>query len=249
VEANARAEKSVEVNAKTVDEAINRALALLGVPREQTKIQVLREGSRGILGFGAEDARVRVTVLLPAAPAVAPPAEPAAPPVQPGPAAAAVPAADDIVAVARPLLEGLLKAMGLVARVETRVETDPDDPTLPVVIFNILGDDLGGLIGRRGETLSALQYLTRLMVNKQIERRASIVLDVEGYRQRRERQLRDLAKRMADRVARDGRTAVLEPMPAHERRIVHLALRDHPAVTTYSVGDGDRRKVTIRLKR
>jgi spoIIIJ-associated protein len=87
------------------------------------------------------------------------------------------------------------------------------------------------------------------MVNKQIERRASIVLDVEGYRQRRERQLRDLAKRMADRVARDGRTAVLEPMPAHERRIVHLALRDHPAVTTYSVGDGDRRKVTIRLKR
>jgi spoIIIJ-associated protein len=249
VEAEERVKQSVEVSAKTVDEAINRALAQLGVTREQARIEVLHEGSRGFLGFGAEDARVQVTVLPPPVPPVAPPPESAPPPAQPVPAVTAEPTANDIVSTARPLLEGLLEAMGLTARVETHVGSDPEDPTVPVVTLNILGDDLGVLIGRRGETLGALQYLIRLMVNKQLERRANVVIDVEGYRQRRERSLRDLAKRMADRVARDGRTVVLEPMPAYERRIIHLALRDHPIVTTYSVGDGDRRKVTIRLKR
>jgi spoIIIJ-associated protein len=97
--------------------------------------------------------------------------------------------------------------------------------------------------------LNALQFITRLMVNRRLRGRANIVVDVEGYKVRREKALRQLAHRMAERVARDGRTVSLEPMPAYERRIVHLALRDHPAVTTYSVGEGDSRKVTIRLKR
>jgi spoIIIJ-associated protein len=105
------------------------------------------------------------------------------------------------------------------------------------------------LIGRRGETLTALQYITRLIASRELQRRANIVLDVEGYKSRREQMLRRLANRMADQAIQLGRTVSLEPMPPYERRIVHLALRDHPEVTTQSVGEGDRRKVTIIPRR
>jgi spoIIIJ-associated protein len=101
------------------------------------------------------------------------------------------------------------------------------------------------LIGRRGETLNALQYITRLICNRELQRRANIVVDVQGYKSRREVALRNLAERMAGEAYRRGRTVTLEPMPPNERRIIHLALRDDPHVTTESVGVGDKRKVTI----
>jgi spoIIIJ-associated protein len=107
---------------------------------------------------------------------------------------------------------------------------------------------LGVLIGRRGETLGALQYLTRLIVSSQAHRGVNLVVDVEGYKARREQQLRQLALRMAERVASTRKPIALEPMPPYERRIVHLTLRDHPVVTTESVGRDEDRKVTIILR-
>ncbi len=139
--------------------------------------------------------------------------------------------------------------MGVRARIEVRYpEPEAGETEAPPFILNVRGKDLGSLIGRRGETLQALQYITRLIVGRELERRVALVVDVEGYRQRRERSLRRLAQRMAERVVRTGRRVVLEPMPPAERRIIHLALRDHPKVTTESIGQGDRRKVTIFLR-
>ncbi len=111
--------------------------------------------------------------------------------------------------------------------------------------LDIEGTDLGPLIGRRGETLDNLQYLLRLMINQKIHKWKNIIIDVEHYKERRLNQLRQLADRMADQVARTGRAISLEPMPANERRIVHMVLRDHPNVYTESYGEGPRRKVHI----
>jgi len=258
--------RSVEVSAKTVDEAIQHGLAQLGVSREAAKIEVLHEGSRGIFGFGGENARVRLTVMPEATPGISvpPPVAPTSapefsPPVRATPAPAPPQAPPPVVAdsvdtqlreIARVSVQGLLKAMGVKAEVTvhdpTPAMTSSETDTF---IVNIAGPDLGFLIGRRGETLSALQFLTRLMVNQQTRQWANIILDVDGWKVRRERSLRDLAQRMAERVVREGRSVALEPMPAYERRIIHLALREHPSVITMSIGDGDARKVTIRLKR
>ncbi|OUC07451.1 hypothetical protein RY27_14845, partial [Litorilinea aerophila] len=109
--------------------------------------------------------------------------------------------------------------------------------------------DLGALIGRRGETLASIQYLLRLMVNQRLKEWKAITVDVEQYKERRITQLTQLALRMAEQVADTGRSIALEPMPPNERRIVHLALRDHPAVFTQSSGEGERRKVNIVAKR
>ncbi len=113
------------------------------------------------------------------------------------------------------------------------------------LVLNIEGEDLGILIGRRAETLAALQYLVRLMVNHRVHHWVNLVVDVEGYKARREEQLVRLAERMAERAASTGRAVALEAMPPRERRIVHITLRNHPQVTTQSVGEGEQRKVTI----
>ncbi len=135
--------------------------------------------------------------------------------------------------------------MGVDATVRARWG-EPTGPETPRNVFvDLHGYDLSILIGHRGETLSALQYITRLIVGKELHRPLPIVLDVEGYRARRERQLRQLAQRMALQAVERGRTMTLEPMPANERRIIHLELRDHAQVTTESIGEGDHRKVTI----
>ncbi len=146
--------------------------------------------------------------------------------------------------VSAEILQKVLTYMHMEARVEVR-RAETDGHEAPHWMLEILGQDLGGLIGAKGETLAALQYITRLIASHQLERRANIVIDVEGYKSRKEMMLRRLAKRMAEQAIERGRMVSLEPMPPHERRIVHLALRDHPAVTTESVGDGDKRKVTI----
>ncbi len=142
------------------------------------------------------------------------------------------------------ILRELLKHMALTAEVVAhRAETDGRES--PHWMLDVRGQELGALIGYKGETLTALQYVTRLIASNQLGRRANIVIDVEGYKSRKEMMLKRLAKRMADQAIERGRTVSLEPMPPHERRIIHLALRDNPAVTTESVGDGDKRKVTI----
>jgi spoIIIJ-associated protein len=145
--------------------------------------------------------------------------------------------------VAKEVVERLLGGMGIEARVNLRLLDSPEGSN-PIAL-DITGQNLGILIGRRGETLRALQYITRLIVNRRLHQWAEIIVDVEGYKKRRERSLTQLARRMADRATLLGQAVSLEPMPAHERRIIHLALRDHEKVTTESVGEGDRRKVVI----
>ena len=152
----------------------------------------------------------------------------------------------DVSELAIDILQGLLDRMKVRAQVSARTGGDlAEEGEKPSLILDVTGNDLGILIGRRGETLRALQYMTRLMLSRKLERWESVIVDVESYRVRRRRSLRQLAARMAERVAYSQQRVVLEAMPANERRIIHIALRDHPQVATTSIGDGDRRKVTI----
>ncbi len=155
---------------------------------------------------------------------------------------------DELVTMATDMLGELVRRMGFDARIETSWH-EADDNGERYLLLDIHGHDVSPLIGRRGETLASIQYLVRLMVNQRIKRWRNIVVDVEQYKERRVNQLTQLAKRMADQVTTSGRAVSLEPMPANERRIVHLALRDHPTVYTQSSGEGDRRKVHIVARR
>jgi len=246
------ADEAIEVRARSVEAAIEKGLAELGLRREEVEIEVLHPGSRGVLGIGAEDAVVRLTP-RPQPPAVekeiveegeeAPVIIPK-PEVTPPEVAVEEVSREEIALLARRLLSELLKHLGVEAEVLTHYG-EAEEGEEPPLLLDVVGKDLGILIGRRGDTLAALQFLTRLMVNRHTHRWVNLVVDVEGYKARRERTLRELALRMAERAMSTGRVVALEAMPARERRIVHLALRDHPGVTTQSVGEGENRKVTI----
>jgi len=147
--------------------------------------------------------------------------------------------------MAREVLETLLSRMGVSASVACQTEPPAGEGAGEVITLDVSGDDLGILIGRRGQTLSALQYVVRLILAHQTQARVPIVIDVEGYKQRRYEALQALAQRMAEQVKAKGRPFTLEPMLAYERRIIHLALADDPDVTTESVGEGETRKVVI----
>ena len=230
---------SLEIIAPTVDEAVSRGAAELGVSPQRLLVEVLDEGGHGVLGMGARQARVRLTLLGSTVPVSPAPAE-----VE-GEEDEELGPADRELEVSRDTVRELVGLMGLTARVTCRwgEAEDPNDPR-PLLV-DIRGDDLSLLIGRRGESLAALQYITRLIVGKEIGTYSPIVIDVEGYRARREKQLRQLARRMADQAIESGRTMTLEPMTPAERRIIHLELRDHPRVYTESVGEGEQRKVTV----
>ncbi len=215
--------RSVEASGSSVEEAKEKALAALGATEEEVEIQVLSQGGRRLLGLGAQEARVRVT---------------RRPPLE----------EDEVARVARESLEGLLLGMGIQAQVSLRREESPLPEGDSSLILDVTGPDLGILIGRRGETLQALQYMTRLIACHRLQRWANIVVDVGSYKKRRELALSDLAHRMAERAILLGQAVSLEPMPPHERRIIHLALRDHATVTTESVGEGEHRKVVILPK-
>ncbi|MCP4415691.1 MAG: KH domain-containing protein, partial [Chloroflexi bacterium] len=147
--------------------------------------------------------------------------------------------------IALEVLQTLLTKMDVTADVSVSI-SEPDDLTgYKVHVFDVTGEDLGVLIGPRGETLNAIQYLARLMVGNQMGKRASFVIDIEGYRKRREQALGRLAERMAKKVVSRNRAASLEPMPPHERRIIHMTLRNSEDVYTQSSGEGPRRKVRI----
>ena len=253
----------IESSGSNVDEAIAAGLALLAVTRENVEVEVLDEGSRGLLGLGARPARVRMVKKVIVAPEQpqrpTPPVEMYEPPVVAEPdveLAEEIPAAPVIVEedlqaigpIGRQTLEELLDKMGIRARVEDYIKPPLDEEDSPKLVLNVQGGDLGVLIGRRGETLEALQYLTRIIVGREVGRRVNLIVDVEGYRVRRERSLQQLAMRMAERAVTTGRRQVLEPMTASERRIVHMALRHHAEVTTESVGEDENRKVTIFLR-
>lgn len=242
---------SLEVIAPTVEEAIERGAAELGLPKEALEVEVLDEGGKGFLGISSRQARVRLRVAIERPGSRPAPAERAAA-SRPAEAAAELerPAEDgeddqEALRVAREIVLELIQRMGLDVDVDSRwIPKDPEARVQPLMV-DVRGHDLGILIGKGGETLSALQYIARLIVAKELQRRVAIVVDVEGYRARREEQLTKLAHQMAEQASELQRTMELEPMPANERRIIHVALRDDPAVTTESIGEGAQRKVTI----
>ncbi|UCC59573.1 MAG: KH domain-containing protein [Dehalococcoidia bacterium] len=214
--------ESIEISAKSEEEAVDIALAELGLSRSEVEVVVVKKGRGGLFGLGSEGVRVRVTPLGQLS--------------------------DENAAVgimAKQVLENLLSPIGIDAKVNLATQGGGEQTT---ITLDVVGDDLGILFGRRGETLSSLQYLVNLITSRHFKSRVGVVVDVEGYRQRRYESLRFLARRLADQVKNTGRSVTLEPMSAGERRVIHLELRDNPHVTTQSIGQGESRKVAILSK-
>lgn len=209
-----------EVSAKTVEEAIEVALKELDASREEAEVEILSLGKPGFLGIGSEPARVRVKKLAPT---------------------------EHAASLALEIVNNILTAAGVHTVTTLRSARDPDGGG---PLIDITGEDAGLLIGRRGESLRALQFLVNLVMRQHLgEETVRVVLDIERYRERRHNSLRELAMRVADKVASTDRSVALEPMPAAERRIVHVALSEHPRVSTESSGMGEQRKITIAPKR
>jgi len=220
--------EDVEASGKTVDEAIAKALQQLGLERSQVDVEVVSEGRTGLFGLGGENARVLVKPLTTEQVAVE----------------------SATIQMAVDFLRRLLELMDVDAEVTARApETPGDGLGRSSAVLDVNGDDLGILIGRRGSTLAALQYMVNHMVSRGLKSKALVSVDVERYKRRREEALMGLAQRLAEKVKTSGRTITLEPMPANERRIVHLALAGDPQVVTASLGEGETRKVAISLKR
>ncbi|MFO8061196.1 MAG: RNA-binding cell elongation regulator Jag/EloR [Bacillota bacterium] len=194
---------------RDVDEAVRNALSELGVSRDEVRVEVIEEGSRGILGIiGQREARVRVTV--------------------------------DRNKV-RYVLEFVRELLSYINE-DAEVTASESDQ---VIACEIEGDDLGLIIGRHGATLNALQYLANVAAGRSSSDRRPVVLDAGNYRQRRKRNLTEMAERMALRAAKTGRSVRMEPLPPHERKIIHVSLQDHPQVTTESQGQDPHRYVVI----
>jgi spoIIIJ-associated protein len=223
--------KEIEARGRTVEEAVSRALDKLKVSRDEVELDVVSEGSHGLFGLGAEEAYVLVRLKEQPAPKVAPKAA-------------------DAVAVTNEIIQALVDRMDLDAGVEYLPDAMVTEETgnESGMVFDILGEDLGLLIGRHGQTLANFQYLVRIMVAQRIGEYLPITVDVNGYRQRRFKALEVLARRTAEQVRRRRMPCALEPMPPFERRIVHLVLANDPEVTTHSVGLGDERKVVVVLR-
>jgi spoIIIJ-associated protein len=231
--------ESLEISAKTVEEATKRALEKLGLTPDQVEVSVVKEGRAGVFGLGAEEAVVRVTPKAQAVPEA----------VEKSGNIEEAPLAD----TAKDALQKLVDLMGINGTVEVQDQAelpseDEEGNTAPAVALNINGNDLGILIGRRGQTLSCLQYVLRLVVGHQTKNWTPIVVDVEAYKQRRYQALQVLARNMAEQVKAKGTPFTLEPMPAYERRIIHLTLANNPDVVTQSIGEGESRKIVILPK-
>lgn len=249
--------QSIEISGESVEEAIDAGLAELGVGPGDVIVEVIEEPSRGVFGIGARPARVRLKLLKPAPPpvAVSPPTAKKSEIIDfdeedEDEFPTSISSSPDDTAgedgvVGKQVLNEILEKMMIKAEVSVhRSEASRPGENAPWLL-DVKGPNLSILIGRRGETLSALQYITRLITSRRLQRRANIIIDVAGYKSQRSDRLRQLALRMADQAVKQARTISLEPMPPNERRIVHLTLRNREDVFTKSTGEGDARKVTI----
>ncbi len=270
-----------EVKGRTVDDAIASGLAKLNVKRDAVDIEILDEGSRGILGLGSRDAVVRLTLRAAPTPEIVPEPEPEPEPepIQVEPevevnefvveeevvietAVADIPVVEEThtpvrqtksaglpqgeeAEIALEVISTIVETMHVDATASLRLSDEDNLTGDRINIVDVVGDDLGVLIGSRGETLDALQYLSRLIVGQRMHGRANFVVDVEGYRERRKTALARLAERMAGKAVKQERPITLEPMPAYDRRIIHMTLRDSKDVRTESTGEGNRRRVRI----
>ena len=254
-------EKYIEVTGKTEDAAIAAGLSQLGLDRDEVSVEVLERAKSGFLGIGSCPARVKLTYQAPDEPAPvaekkvetsAPveekkPAAPAAeekPVEQPAPAVEQQPAATgDKAEQITAFLTGLMEHLDNDAR---PVITLGEDGSYQV---ELVGSDLGALIGRRGETLDAIQQLTNYSVNRGQNKRVRIHLDAENYRAKREETLERLARKTAGKALKYHRNMTLEPMNAYERHVIHAALQDFDGVTTYSTGSEPNRRVIVAVEK
>jgi len=236
-----------EFEGKTIDEAIERACNEFNVPREKLNIEILAEGSQGFFGFmGGKKARVSASLMnldaafdTPAAAEERKPAAPARVPRDVKPDVKPVDASgDETAAEAQKMLEGILDHMGFDFPTQA---TKVDD----YIVLNIDGDGSGILIGKGGQTLDAMQYIVNKAVNKNGAERKRIILDTENYREKKEKNLVALAERLAEKVRRTRKPITLNPMNAHDRRVIHMALQNARGLVTKSRGDGAMKKVVI----
>jgi len=258
---------TLEIIAPTVEEALAQGLSQLGLTADAVTMEVLDAGNKGLFGLGKPQVRVRLTVNSPEG--VAQPEEPikesrtesadeddddATRPAilhheKPAPVRAAAPTLehDPLLDRTEAVVSKLLHLLNLEAQVSAHYSTEDREVHRDIHV-DVRGSDLSILIGRRSETLAAFQYVASLIVGKEAGQFVQLTVDVEGYRDRRKKQLIQMAKRMADQVAKSGKRQTLEPMPSEERRIIHIALRDHPEVKTESSGNDPYRKVMILPK-
>lgn len=251
-----------EFIAPTVEEAIEQGAKTLGIAQDMLDVEVLDQGSKGLFGLGSRHARVRLSIRngeekksepKPRAesPVIEKPKTEKPKAERPSPVVTETVETDKgpVLKLAENVVWELLQKMHIDAKVEAKYVAPIDERDQRMVQVEILGRDLSILIGRRSETLNSLQYISSLIVAKEHGEWVPLMIDVQGYRERRERQLKVLARRMAEQVVHTGRRQNLEPMPANERRVIHIELRNHEFVTTESVGEEPNRKVTIILKK
>ena len=236
--------KTLEKSARTEDEAIALALKELGMDRDDVSVEIVERAKSGFLGIGASPAVIRVSyevpdeVVKPAPKAEKPaaPAAKAAPEVEKAAAPADEPAE---YAQIRQFLTGLLERMGVTAEMEFSPRDNGG------VNVSLSGNGMGAIIGRRGETLDAIQHLTNYVVNRGNEKHMHISVDAECYRSKREESLTHLAEKMAEKAIKYKRSMALEPMNSYERHVIHTALQNYPGVTTSSTGVEPNRRVVV----
>ena len=259
--------QEITVTAKTYDEAVTNALLQLQTTSDNVRIEVLETGSEGIFGLGAKPYVIKVSLpqeedlMAEAAAAEAEeaaetaeeieteaedtPAAPVAVQETEEPADETEPEkAEELIAKAEKFLRDIFANMKM--QVEIRSEFDKKENQMDVILS---GDDMGVLIGKRGQTLDSIQYLTSLVVNKGEGKYCRVKLDTENYRERRQEKLEELARNIAHKVAKSRRAQSLEPMNPYERRIIHSALQNDPYVTTVSEGEEPYRHVVVMLKK
>ena len=242
----------LEVIAPSVEEAIEKGLQELGLSEADVDVEVLDEGKKGLLGLGSRQARIAIKIrpqpepsefeqdevqIVKRAPEL----------VEDTDQQVMTSAEPEEISISRETINIILEKMHVDADVSLRLGDAGSNHVQPILI-DIEGDDLSFLIGRKAETINALQYITSLIVGRELGRWVPLQIDVQHYRRRREDELRTLANRIAEQVVRTGRKQVLEPMPPNERRIIHIELRENPQVETESIGEDPRRKVTVRPK-
>ena len=204
--------RSEEFSAKTIEEALAKALVAFEAEKDEVTYEVLEEATKGFLGFGSKNARILVTEVF------------------------------NPEKIGKTFLTGVFEKMGL----ETKIVVSEKDGYL---VFDVQGANLGILIGRRGDTLDALQFLLNLFINRKGSEKVKAIIDIENYRAKREETLISLSKKLADKARRTGQRVILEPMNPQERRIIHMTLQEEEGINTYSEGVEPYRKVVIVPKR
>lgn len=221
----------MEISAKSVNEAVEAALNQFNVSEEDIEIEVIDEGSKGFLGIGARPAVVKITLKDDEDVKPAKSAEKSSKKAVSG----------NPEKTAEKFLGDILKAMGLEVKIDSKFDGD-------TVSIELSGDNMGIVIGKRGDTLDSLQYLTSLVVNQESEDYIKVSIDTENYRAKRTEALIALSNRLAEKVTRTGKRFTLEPMNPYERRVIHSNLQDNEEITTYSIGSEPYRKVVIAPK-